>query len=593
MNFERYKYHIRGGGVKREQALSEVIGFLMIVALLTIVFSMYLLYVVPIQGRDAEISHMKYITQEFIGLKADIDGLIINNKINLPIARSFELGTLSSVGSGALSILPMSSYIEATGTLMVNEQNDFLMVTINGSMVDLANLPPVVLPPISDPILEINCYSADKCPWPPINFTISDRFYNITTKKRDWYSLNDNNGITNFSIPHIYFNISSDPIGTLPNHSVVLFYTNQTTYDLILETFKNTTTNPRPLISEKNLIENITFPGDYTYNILKDNDLIPNNSTDYFYINPDEAISPNLYKPNNITTKVGKFPPRVGSFQYNSKNRYWVNQNLIYEMGGLFLNQPTGGSSVMLIPSIALTPLKNVTSNPTEYELKVSLNNIRITDTEDISGSVSAQIFSKVDQINQNLINGSLNIGSEYGVDQTDVSIWKIRDDEKPNAKAIWIQFIPDDPRVINATSRESRELYDDEIKRMRETTILWKRGFDQIRTITNKTLSDNSELSPIIGQYSTWIYNFRTDYVNPSPEPFSPPFSANMIIGEFAANTLQGVCPSNTSSSYGSCIQTVHNFLIDPCQGATDCEDFILDYSESEVSLVMQSGAL
>jgi len=118
--------------VKDEQALSEVIGFLMIVSLLGILFSMYLLYVVPIQGRDAEIAHMKYITQEFIGLKADIDGLIINDKINLPIARSFELGTLSSVGSGALSIMPMSSYIEASGTLMVNEQNDFLEVVVKG-----------------------------------------------------------------------------------------------------------------------------------------------------------------------------------------------------------------------------------------------------------------------------------------------------------------------------------------------------------------------------------------------------------------------------------------------------------------------------
>jgi uncharacterized membrane protein YqhA len=67
--------------VKREQALSEVIGFLMIVSLLAILFSMYLLYVVPIQGRDAEISHMKYITQEFIGLKADIDGLILMIKL--------------------------------------------------------------------------------------------------------------------------------------------------------------------------------------------------------------------------------------------------------------------------------------------------------------------------------------------------------------------------------------------------------------------------------------------------------------------------------------------------------------------------------
>jgi len=200
---------------------------------------MYLLYVVPIQGRDAEISHMKYITQEFIGLKADIDGLIINDKINLPIARSFELGTLSSVGSGALSIMPMSSYIEASGTLMVNEQNDFLKVCINGIMTDISS-------EFESPIgyysrnysryyankylnfypylINLTCKEYEKCPPEPMNFTIFNRTYNITTKRRDWYSLHDNNGVLNLTIPHTYFNISTDASGTEPekNKSIVL-----------------------------------------------------------------------------------------------------------------------------------------------------------------------------------------------------------------------------------------------------------------------------------------------------------------------------------------------------------------------------------
>ncbi|PKL58612.1 MAG: hypothetical protein CVV33_10600 [Methanomicrobiales archaeon HGW-Methanomicrobiales-4] len=366
----------------------------------------------------------------------------------------------------------------------------------------------------------------------------------------------------------------------------------QPRYDLVLQTFVNAT-SPRPFISQRTLIENITFPKNFTYNILKDNDLTPNNSSDYFLINPSESISPDLYEPRAITTNVGMFPPRVGSFQYESNNRYWVNQNLLYEMGGLFLKQPgDGGSSVMLIPSIALTPVQNISqdANP-EYPLKVSINNIKITDTEDISGSVSAQIFTKIDQTNLNIFNGSSTIDPNLGSAARPSSLWKMREGEMPNARAILLQFIPDDPRVINSTSRESRILTSDEKKRMRETTELWKRGFDQIKTITNKTLSDNADRNPFVGQYSRWMYNFRIVDEADSVSPTSPPYSANMVIGEYASNYLSShSCDPITigSGPAATCRQAVEDYLNDP-----GGQEFILDYVESDVSLVMQSGAL
>lgn len=564
-------------GRTREQGLSEVIGFLMIVSLLTILFSMYLLYVVPIQGRDAEISHMKYITQEFIGLKADLDGLIINDKVNMPIARSFELGTLSSVGSGSLSILPMSSFIEATGLLMVNEQNDFLSVTVNGDLVNLSDTNQTV-----GPLLEIACLSPEQCPAIPKNYTINDRYYNVTIKPR--YSLTNQSGTLAFSLPHVYLNMSSNPAGSAINTTMVLYY-NISSYDLVLETRENSTSNPKPLFAEKTIIENLTFGRNYTYNILKDNDLLPNNSTDYYQIQVDESIIPDKYAPQSITTKVGLYPPRIGSFQYESSNRYWINQNLLYEMGGLFLSQPAdGGSSVMLIPSIALTPILDISTG--DYNLKVSVNNIRITDTEDISGSVSAQIFSKVDHINQNLFNGTTEISSNYGTLPTvSSSLWKMREGEVPNARAVWLQFVPDDPRVTDSTLPPSGSLSNNEKERMKTTTELWKRGFDQIKTITNKTLSDDSQLAPLVGKYSNWMYNFR---IEDGGAINSPPYSANMVIGEFAPN-LRDKCPPITySDKAANCRLEVENHIRNPTG-----KEFILDYTESEISLVMQSGAL
>ena len=559
---------LTGGDVKREKALSEVIGFLMIVSLLGILFSMYLLYVVPIQGRDAEISHMKYVTREFIGLKADIDGLIINNKINMPIARSFELGTLSSIGSGALSVMPLSSYIEASGLLMVNEQNDFLGVTVYASAVNLSNLPPIVIPPISNPLVEIHCNSRYDCF--PIGFInpkcISDRCYNFTVKER--FPLNTTPGRVSLTNP-----VFATPTPTVPAEGTALNLSNFTAditfleiapqYDLVLETLANNI--PRTFIAEKTVIENLSFGKNYTYNFLKDNVIFPNNSSDYFLINPDEKLPDDLYNYNTLTTKIKEYPPRIGSLKYESNNRYWINQHLLYEMGGLFLTQPSDkGSSVILVPSIALSPVQNI-SDPSEYILKVRINNIKITDTEDISGSVSAQIYTKVDNILNNVINSTEDIRSDYGtVPVISNSFWKIRPADTPNAHAIWLQFIPDD-----STDEQ-----------MQTSSILWKRGFDQIKTLTNKTLSEN----PGVGDYSDWIYSFRIEGGNPK-------YSSNLVIGENARQNLGflGACaPITPPHLADQCLHNIYDYLENP-----GGDPFILDYTESELSLVMQSGAL
>ena len=543
----------------------------MIVSLLGILFSMYLLYVVPIQGRDAEISHMKYITQEFIGLKADIDGLIINDKINLPIARSFELGTLSSVGSGALSIMPMSSYIEASGTLMVNEQNDFLKVTVNGNFADIGKR----LQPL---INEIKCDNYENCPQNPIEFNIADRYYEITTKKRE-------------SLKNVPITINlTDIYSTYPNGTKILnepfkqidaiANINSTTpivsYDLVLLISDNSTGTPK-VIGERKIVDNFTTGYTYTYNVLNDNDLIPSSTSTYYLTHSSQYIPPDNFTTRTINTKVRRYPPRVGSFQYESKNRYWINQNLLYEMGGLFLSQPSdGGSSIMLVPSIALSPVQRI-DDIDRYYLKVSINNIRITDTEDVSGSVSAQIFTKVDQINHNLFMGTES-WSEFGdpPDSDTVKMYKIQDANIPNAHSVWLQFIPDDPRVVDEDEGlDGTKIMD--VDRMILSTQLWKRGFDQIKTISDKTFANN----PGGERFSNWIYTFRIE------DRTNKHYSANMVIGEKARAELSDKCPPKTTNS--ECLVEIDNYM----HTSADNESFIFDYTESEISLVMQSGAL
>lgn len=207
------------------------------------------------------------------------------------------------------------------------------------------------------------------------------------------------------------------------------------------------------------------------------------------------------------------------------------------------------------ISNVGSINCNNTNKTPSEeYYLKVSINNIRITDTEDISGSVSAQIFTKVDQIHHNIFNGTIEL-TGFGTKPTDGSIqyYKLKEANEPNAHAIWLQFIPDDPRVTSPNSAPTGTLTPDDENRMITSTELWKRGFDQIKTITNKTISDN----PDIGGFSGYIYTFRIE------DKAKQNYSANLIIGEKAGQELPkgGKCTQTTYDS-DTCLEAVRNYI-------------------------------
>ena len=123
----------------------------------------------------------------------------------------------------------------------------------------------------------------------------------------------------------------------------------------------------------------------------------------------------------------------------------------------------------------------------------------------------------------------------------------------------------------------------------MKATTELWKRGFDQVRTITNKTQSDTF-VTDSDHDYSRWMYNFRIEDGDANQDaPTSPPYSANLVIGKKVLSEIATDCsPITGSGNAAACQNAVREYLENP-----DGDEFILDYSESELSLVMQSGAL
>ena len=112
----------------RDVALSEVIGFVLLLALVVSALSLYMIYVVPLQGREAEIIQMNRINEQFTDYKFTLDNIrtsmLINNLSPVMTSTSLYLGTgggnMEAGGFFMYLVKPRSS----SATLSVNATGD-------------------------------------------------------------------------------------------------------------------------------------------------------------------------------------------------------------------------------------------------------------------------------------------------------------------------------------------------------------------------------------------------------------------------------------------------------------------------------------
>ncbi|MCK4269177.1 MAG: hypothetical protein KAW93_01725 [Methanogenium sp.] len=77
----------------QESAISEVIAFILIFAMMMMALSLYVVYVVPAEGHENEIRHMNTIKNRFINYKISLDSLWNNEKMGIHLSINFGLGT--------------------------------------------------------------------------------------------------------------------------------------------------------------------------------------------------------------------------------------------------------------------------------------------------------------------------------------------------------------------------------------------------------------------------------------------------------------------------------------------------------------------
>jgi len=318
---------------RRDDAISEVIGFVLIIALIAIVASLYLTYVVPAQGRDLEIAHMDVVQNQFLDYKTTVDSLWINNRFNTQISSPFTLGTNPGSTQGSFVNMPLFQPVASGGTLVVNGRTDTVGVSANA--IFTAHIPGASpLNPIiqfEPEHLYVNFQAADITKLDSVNIkpTLGNWEVNIST-------------MPELSATNLIITIKENGAITINNSIIQNSISNNQPYqiDLADTTF--------------GLKDSFVYP----FNLTISNGSFDTCSRIAYY-----GVQNGLVIPQNT---------QMGSFEYHSNNNYWISQNYMYQYGGVFLIQNTGGI-VKLVPSITITQdLKDPSLT------RVTINNITI-----------------------------------------------------------------------------------------------------------------------------------------------------------------------------------------------------------------------
>ena len=112
-----------------EHALSEVVGFVLLLGVIVAAFSLWMTYIVPADGRENEISQMNAVKDRFTDYKISLDSLWLNNQSGITVSTSFDLGTGGGNTQAGGLFLPVLKPQSSSATLSVVNTGDTLKVS--------------------------------------------------------------------------------------------------------------------------------------------------------------------------------------------------------------------------------------------------------------------------------------------------------------------------------------------------------------------------------------------------------------------------------------------------------------------------------
>jgi hypothetical protein len=399
---------------RNEPALSEVIGFVLLLVVVITAFSIYLTYAVPAQGREKEILHMNEIRDQFVMYKLGVDALWTNSQTGTAMSTTLNLGTQGGATQGATSFIPIMNPVPSAGTLTLNNRQEVLTVQSRSLMRD-------TVIPLRNETSVAGSFTIDQIP-DQLIVNISDSNIDSTHRTKRSVSVQGQG-------QDWFVNVTVNPKTTN-------FYSNITYYgtDITIDITKNSIKSLQGFTVYQDILSNTN----YSVNLLDDAYGLKN------YIQYPTTISftkygtTNGYGIVNISyeqEQVSTHSVTLGSLQYYARNNYWITQTYYYQNGGVFLQQDN--TTCKLPPTITFT-----------YDTNTGIIGVKIielpfqqTNAGNIGGNSPAQVRTQVTSI-QNLSYSRTYNNTKW------VNLSITTNDS--SAAAVWYQYFND---AINVTA--------------------------------------------------------------------------------------------------------------------------------------------
>jgi hypothetical protein len=320
---------------RSENALSEVIGFILILVVVMTACSLYLTYSVPVQGRENEILHMNEIQDQFVTYKIGVDALWTNSQVGTAMSTTFNLGTAgTATQGGGFSIIPVMNPVPSSGTIALNQRQEVLTVQSKGLIRDGKV--------ISNQTLVPGSFVLNATPQQFI-VNLSDTFNSapsdyLSAKKRGVLVQQGQNWSVNVTV----------------NPKINYYYPNST--DITIDVLKNGILSLQGVTVYQDIRSNTP----YTVNLLDDAYGLKN-----YLAGQPYPMTVTFTKYGTLTAassnvsfideydNVAVHSVTLGALEYSASNNYWIPQTYYYQNGGVFLQQDN--STYKLPPTITFS----------------------------------------------------------------------------------------------------------------------------------------------------------------------------------------------------------------------------------------------
>jgi len=342
-----------------ENGLSEVVGFVLILGVLVLVFSLYLTYGIPAQGRENEILHMNDVKDQFVAYKLSMDSLFTNNKVGTTLGNSFSLGTSGGYTQGMMSFIPIMSPVSSGGVIAINQRTpdpEYLNISSHSLVMndtfttseELQEGVPLAVTYTPDH-LYINISGIQ-----PVNLGPAGTF-SVNVSGKNWITyINITPRMTYYQNYTLIPPASSGALYTL---SLLDAYDYDRS-DIAITVKKGSMTTIQDFTVYRNVSSNTVYPVDLMDETYGLNTLVT--SRDIITL-VTEKTSGAIVATGNATYEFVDMNPytitpvSLGSIEYRARNNYWIPQTYYYQMGGVFLSQNDGNVSYKLPPEISFT----------------------------------------------------------------------------------------------------------------------------------------------------------------------------------------------------------------------------------------------